>query len=376
MQNQPTNSPMSDKTFMRMMVTSILGIVFSMLALLSTTWAYFSESVNSQSNVIQAGHFVIKTPEIREETSQIALVAEDSVSPMFEAVSNGRNSYQFKETDTTMIHTYAITIAVDDMTVTKGYCSVNIGGKLYRHAFSKDKTSVTFYVTVTGDDVISIEAYWSLQDDLETGAELPINKASEPIKTPEAETLLSQANTLLEQVSSIAEKTEEMAISVRNEANQSINSALEASAMPTSSSADTSQYMLALQASVEQATQIVYDAEKSSSIVQELRVDAQTAVLTANLTELQRILSSAQAEQTKVSEAASKAKSISAQIKATITAIEVARSLASESTVVSVAESTVVPVKQSEPETAQSSGTKSEIIISESTVVPTKVSAP
>ena len=355
MQKQTCTPPMSDKTFMRTMVASILGIVLSMLALLSTTWAYFSESVNSQSNVIQAGHFVIKDPEI-------SVYSENSPSASMTITSDsGRNSYTLMANNTDgSTYTYEVTISVDDMTVTEGYCVVEIDGKKYYHVFTKllSDTPVSFRVSAAEVDTVQINAYWSIdKSGINEGNKL--KNQSQPILTARATTNMGVATTLFSQLDAIATETEVKATSTQDIAIQSIYSAMEASMMPASDGVDTSGYMSVLGDEVAKATQIVYDVQQSSSNVRVLVESAKKALLTANLRELEKLLIDADQERSKVSEAANTADLISARIKAIIAAIEAAQN---------PAESTVVPVTGDVVSNPATAATQSMPV--ETTVVP------
>ena len=45
---------LTDKSFMQSIVVSVLGMLFCMLLLCGTTWAWFSEGVSSSQNTIAA----------------------------------------------------------------------------------------------------------------------------------------------------------------------------------------------------------------------------------------------------------------------------------------------------------------------------------
>lgn len=51
---------LTDKAFYRLIITSVLAIVFCLFCLCSTTWAWFSESQTSQSNSISSANCTLK----------------------------------------------------------------------------------------------------------------------------------------------------------------------------------------------------------------------------------------------------------------------------------------------------------------------------
>ena len=137
----PKYEKVSDVSFSRIIVSSVLGILLCIFCLAGLTWAWFSGSSSSAANSITAAEFKVK---VKINGSEI---------------TSADGKYTLNQT----VNTVTVTA---DGSATTGYCKVNFGGDIY-HTIqifkvpAEDKPdSVTFTVNSVVGAELEIIPQW------------------------------------------------------------------------------------------------------------------------------------------------------------------------------------------------------------------------
>lgn len=147
----PKYEKVSDVSFSRIIVSSVLGILLSIFCLAGLTWAWFSGSSSSAANSITAAEFKVK---VKINGSEI---------------TSADGKYTLNQT----VNTVTVTA---DGSATTGYCIVNFGGDTY-HTIQIFKVpaegkpqSVTFTVNSVAGAKLEIIPQWGTcaDDNIET----------------------------------------------------------------------------------------------------------------------------------------------------------------------------------------------------------------
>ncbi len=149
----PKYEKVSDKAFLRMMLSSVFGILICGICLAGLTWAWFSSAVTSTANNITAAKFTVDISVIEKET-------DTQLTPTEE---NGRYTYALtSSTEYTVIIT-----ANGDAEKYGGYCSVSYLRpnpyhtiQLYPEVGEGKPNSVTFTVNASEGSTLTITPQW------------------------------------------------------------------------------------------------------------------------------------------------------------------------------------------------------------------------
>ena len=106
----PKYEKVSDKAFLRIMLSSIFGILICGICLAGLTWAWFTSSISSTANTITAAKFTVNISVIEKETN----------TPLTPTEENGAYIYAL---DTGK--TYTVTVKASG-SATTGYCKVEL----------------------------------------------------------------------------------------------------------------------------------------------------------------------------------------------------------------------------------------------------------
>ena len=109
----------TEKAFTHGLVISVLSIILCLIALGSTTYAWFGVDTSSGNNVIESGRFALEISV--EDIDGNAVTVSDN--------GNGKYSCIFESVG---VYTVVISMA-DDSTATKGYCDVTFGTSAKKH---------------------------------------------------------------------------------------------------------------------------------------------------------------------------------------------------------------------------------------------------
>lgn len=134
---QQNNKPdkLTDKAFSRLMLTSVLGILVCIMCLCSATWAWFSVNTSSSGNKVSSGQFDL-TVSVADASSEVTTLSENTL---------GKTVYTFEN-----IGVYTVKLKMtEDTTVTKGFCTLDVGNDTYYTASINAETDpFTFTIDV------------------------------------------------------------------------------------------------------------------------------------------------------------------------------------------------------------------------------------
>lgn len=140
----PKYEKVSDKAFLRMMLSSVFGILICGICLAGLTWAWFTSSISSAANTITAADFSVGV-EFKQNESVIEPVIENE-------------SYKLNS------GTFTVTVTADESaTATTGYCTVEFGGKTYYTVplfTNSESDTVEFTVYASGNSELKITPQW------------------------------------------------------------------------------------------------------------------------------------------------------------------------------------------------------------------------
>lgn len=145
----PKYEKVSEQTISRVVPSSVLGILFCAVCLAGLTWAWFSDSVTSNSGNITAAHF----------SAQVTVTNNTSQTVITPSPESG--SY------TLAAGSYTVTVTASGNAST-GYCSVTLDGVTYYHTIqlypgSSDAgkpQSVTFTVKASAGSELTVTPHW------------------------------------------------------------------------------------------------------------------------------------------------------------------------------------------------------------------------
>ena len=146
----------TDKAFSQNIIISVAGILLSIIMLCSSTYAWFTASVMSDTNKVESGHFSI---DVASVVPVVNGVKGDAVAPT-------SGVYNLNE------GTYMITLTPTAASTVKGYCLIAANGAEYCTDVIVNATTATdeynanspfvFYVTVLAPTTLAIESRWGI----------------------------------------------------------------------------------------------------------------------------------------------------------------------------------------------------------------------
>lgn len=144
----PKRAESQDKTFSRIMCSSVLGVLICTICLAGLTWAWFSSSATSTASAITAADFSV-TATVKDSSGA-------EVEPF-------EGSYLLGSV------TYTVTVTAGGAAST-GYCRVRLGEDPYRtvqlYTNEEDGTrSVTFTVSADAETYLKITPQWGTYTD-------------------------------------------------------------------------------------------------------------------------------------------------------------------------------------------------------------------
>ena len=108
----PKYEKVSDKAFLRIMLSSVFGILICGICLAGLTWAWFTSSISSTANTITAAKFTVNISVIEKETN----------TPLTRTEEDGAYKYGL-----TAGKKYTVAVTADESaTATTGYCTVEL----------------------------------------------------------------------------------------------------------------------------------------------------------------------------------------------------------------------------------------------------------
>lgn len=160
----PKHSKPTDENILRLLMPSVIGIALCMVCLAGSTWAWFSASVQTAPQTIEAANFDIS-----------AAVTDASDQP----VSSGQPLEAGK--------TYKVTLTAAGNAPSGGYCEVKGGAvPLYTETILPDR-SLTFTLIPETDAVYTFTAIWgrySGEPDITNGCTIGAEQPETGEETP------------------------------------------------------------------------------------------------------------------------------------------------------------------------------------------------
>ena len=157
----PKYEKVSEKAFLRIMLSSIFGILICGICLAGLTWAWFTSSISSTANTITAAKFTVNISVIEKETN----------TPLTRTEEDGAYKYGL-----TAGKKYTVAVTADESaTATTGYCTVELKLldnntntntntyhtiQLYPEVGEGKPNSVEFTVSVSGNSELKITPQW------------------------------------------------------------------------------------------------------------------------------------------------------------------------------------------------------------------------
>lgn len=144
---QQNNEKLSDKAFARLALTSILGILVCIICLCSTTYAWFTGSVQVNNNTLKAADAcLISVSVYKDGTEETIIDTDHSVTLECEG-------------------TYTVTLTLPKESAS-GYLILTISGQVYYSDYlqrndERDQT-LTFTLNITTAKSVTFTAHWGI----------------------------------------------------------------------------------------------------------------------------------------------------------------------------------------------------------------------
>ena len=156
------------KALSRLVLASMLGLLILVLCLCSTTWAWFSADVSSDSNTLGSGKFALRV------TVRDANGANVTVS----ACADGSSSCVLNKAGV-----YTVTLQItEDTTVSKGHCTITANAHSYKTAtLDREAGAFTFSLETQKNDLtVLLTPAWGTpaKADVQQGATLSVDPQS------------------------------------------------------------------------------------------------------------------------------------------------------------------------------------------------------
>ncbi len=160
---------LTEKAFTQSITISIIGILLCIVALCSTTWAWFAQSISSDGNSITSGRFDLS-------------ISVKNSAPADLTVTTDASGNLTCTLDTPGTYTVTLNMSAAN-TVSKGFCLVTAGGTTYKTALIQkdDPNAFTFYIDAKQPTtVVTFEAVWGkpVSSDIQNGGTLTVGAAS------------------------------------------------------------------------------------------------------------------------------------------------------------------------------------------------------
>lgn len=160
---QRNTDNLTDKAFLRLIVTSIIGILACIVCLCSTTWAWFSDSAPSNNNAIKAADACLATLTLVDDNGQELVDLENGV-----------------ELNKDVVYTLTLSLPKDSAS---GYCVITTELDTFNTEYvlrhdQDDPVTLTFTVVALNTQTVKFSVHWGVysgQIDLNNGQQLVIN---------------------------------------------------------------------------------------------------------------------------------------------------------------------------------------------------------
>lgn len=138
----PKNQKISDKSFSQLILASVLGILLCTVCLGGLTWAWFSDSVTSNTETLRSATYEIQAEVKKESDGSVVAINED-------------NTYTLDAGETYIVKLTATGNA------STGYCKVTLNDKDYYTTQIVPKNNLQFNISgLTVNATLSIISNW------------------------------------------------------------------------------------------------------------------------------------------------------------------------------------------------------------------------
>ena len=147
----PKYEKVSDKSFSRILLSSIFGAFICVFCLAGLTWAWFTSSVSSNANTISAAKF------------DVEITVKDNSST--EVTPNSDGSYSLENSSSLESVNYSVTVKATGDAST-GYCKIVLNGQVYHSiqlfpaGVEGKPQTVSFTVNVSSACTLTITPQW------------------------------------------------------------------------------------------------------------------------------------------------------------------------------------------------------------------------
>ena len=163
------DTKITEKAFSQNILISIAGILLSIVMLCSSTYAWFSADISSNTNKLESGHF-------RINVVSVAPVVDGTPLNENAITANASGVYTLVE------GTYMITVEPTAESNVKGYCLVTANGEEYRtdvivndravnEQYPTPNTPYVFYIKVSESTKVKIDSRWGIPADADVSAD-------------------------------------------------------------------------------------------------------------------------------------------------------------------------------------------------------------
>ena len=141
------NEKLSDKAFARLVVTSVLGILICLICLCSTTYAWFTGSVQVDSNTLKAADECLLSVSVYKDGAEEAIIDTDNSATL------------------DCEGTYTVTLTLPKESAS-GYLVVTVDGQHYYSNYLQRSDNIdqtlTFTLNVTTAQNVIFTARWGI----------------------------------------------------------------------------------------------------------------------------------------------------------------------------------------------------------------------
>lgn len=146
---QQNTEKLSDKAFARLALTSVLGILVCIVCLCSTTYAWFTGSVQGHNNKIQAADACLLSVSVYKDGAEEALATVNTENPITLECEG----------------TYTVTLMLPKESAS-GYLVLTVGGQEYYSDYlqrnDESDGALTFTLNVTTVQNVTFTARWGI----------------------------------------------------------------------------------------------------------------------------------------------------------------------------------------------------------------------
>ena len=138
----------NDKIFLKNVAISGIAILMCIVALCSSSWAWFQADASTEDIQLVAGKFDLEVS-----------ITDSTNSPVLEN-ARGVDSHSFALVGG---ETYTVVLsATDDSTLAGGYCKLSINGENFNTEYISTEQSFSFTICLESDANVSFEAMWGI----------------------------------------------------------------------------------------------------------------------------------------------------------------------------------------------------------------------